>query len=152
MKKLIITASVFLSIGISAQLQKPQAPKFEKPTVEQQLKAFDNLGLTTKQKSEIEALYKEREAKFENLKGQMPPKGEMGTKSERDERPAKGQRPEMPANGERPTPPQGMGDRKKGFEQEETEFNTKLKSILTSSQYSKYETSMKNNKPAKKAR
>ena len=144
MKKLIIATGLLFAVGMSAQTQQERMPKYEKPTLEQQMKAFDQLSLTTKQKKEVEALLKEREAKFEKQKPQMPPKGEQGQKGER---PTKGERPAPSTNGERPMPPAQMGTHKSKFEREQSEFKNKLQKILSSEQYSKYEASMVNQKP-----
>lgn len=119
MKKLLFAASLFTVVAISAQ-ETQERKRPERPTTEQQMKQFDDYGLTSAQKQKLQALYKEHDAKFEKNK----PSGE---------------RPQVPKDGQR------LDDSKMkaNFEKENKEFDGKLQSILTKEQYAKYQTNQK---------
>jgi len=120
MKKLVFLAGIFLAINIQAQ-QSEKKERPQKPTVEQQMKEFDNLDLSETQKEKIKALYQEREAKFEK------------------ERPA-------PPTDNDSNPPQRKGGNKGNFEQEQQEFDAKIQKILTKDQYTKFQAKHKEGK------
>lgn len=119
MKKLLFTASLFTVIAISAQ-ETQERKRPERPTTEQQMKAFDDYNLSSAQKQKLQALYKERDAKFEKNK----PSGE---------------RPQPPKDGQKPDD----SKMKAQFEKENKEFDGKIQKILTKEQYTKYQANQK---------
>lgn len=111
MKKLLVVAGLFLALTINAQERQDRG---QRPTAEQRMKEFDNYNLTPAQKQKIQALYKDREAKFAKNK----PQGE------------KGQRPhdsKMKAN----------------FEKDRKDFDGKVQKILSKDQYAKFQANRK---------
>ena len=56
MKKLVILSSLFLALSVSAQQRTQSGDRPQKPTTEQQMKEFEDLNLTNKQKKKIKAL------------------------------------------------------------------------------------------------
>jgi len=65
MKKLFLTAGLFLALAVSAQQREQNNDRPPKMTTEQQMKRFDDLNLSSAQKRKLQALFKERDAKFE---------------------------------------------------------------------------------------
>jgi hypothetical protein len=112
MKKLLVVAGLFLALTINAQ--ERQDGGRQRPTTEQQMKEFDNYNLTPAQKQKIQALYKDREAKFAKNR----PQGE------------KGQRPDD-------------SKMKAKFEKDRKDFDGKVQKILSKDQYAKYQTNRK---------
>ena len=119
MKKLLFAASLFTIIAIGAQ-ETQGSKRPERPTTEQQMKAFDYYNLSSAQKQKLQALYKERDAKFEKNK----PSGE---------------RPLPPKDGQKPND----SKMKAQFEKENKEFDGKIQKILTKEQYKKYQANQK---------
>ncbi len=119
MKKLLFAASLFLTVAISAQ-ETQERKRPERPTTEQQMKEFDDYNLNSDQKEKLQALYKEKDAKFEKNK----PSGE---------------RPEPPKDGQKPDD----SKMKENFEKERKEFDGKIEKILTKEQFAKYQTKQK---------
>jgi len=122
MKKLLFTASLLTVIAISAQ-ETQERKRPERPTTEQQMKAFDDYNLSSAQKQKLQTLYKERDAKFEKNKP-----------SQKD-----GERPQPPKDGQKPDD----SKMKAQFEKENKEFDGKIQKILTKEQYTKYQTNQK---------
>ncbi len=114
MKKLLFAASLFTVVAISAQ-ETQERKRPERPTTEQQMKAFDDYNLNSDQKQKLQTLYKEKDSKFE--KNGQKSKGE------------KGQKPD--------------DSRKADFEKEQKDFDGKIQKILTKEQYAKYQTNQK---------
>lgn len=148
-KKVFIAASLFVAFAASAQ-QTQQREHREKPTVEQQMKEFDGLNLSKKQKTKLEKLLKERDAKME--------KNHPGFA--KNENAKSGERPEPPKdrnsdqNGKRPEPPKDGNFEKGGqnsemrakMDNDRKEFDTKVQKILTQDQFQKYQSNQKNRK------
>ena len=117
MKKLVLTAAVFFAFTTAtfAQQRNQDGPP-KKPTTEQMMKRFDDLNLTSAQKRKLETLFQERQAKFEKNKPEHFAK-----------------------NGERPTRNSGeQKDFKAKMDKERSEFDKKIKKILTNDQYAKF--------------
>ena len=133
MKKLVLAASIFVGLSVSAQ--SVQFEKREKPTIEQKMKAFDDLKLSKSQKTQIEGLLKEREAKFEKKKPQFKEgkftEKRKGEKSKLDSQ--KIDRKDLKSKKE------FKGEKSAQFKIERQEFDAQLKQILSSSQYKKLE-------------
>lgn len=130
MKKLLFAASLFTVVALGAQ-ETQERKRPERPSAEQQVKQFDDYGLSPDQKQKIQALYKERESKFEKNKP-------SGTKD--------GQRPEPPKGGQKPDDSKVKGQ----FEKENKEFDGKIQKILTKEQFAKYQANQKQNKDGQK--
>lgn len=111
MKKLLVVAGLFLALTINAQERQDRG---QRPTAEQRIKEFDNYNLTPAQKQKIQALYKDREAKFVK----NGPKGEKGQKPDNSK---------MKAN----------------FEKDRKDFDGRVQKILSKDQYAKYQTNRK---------
>jgi len=111
MKKLLAVAGLFLALTINAQERQDRG---QRPTTEQRMKEFDNYNLTPAQKQKIQALYKEREAKF----AKNGPQG------------AKGQRQDDPKM-------------KAKFEKDRKDFDGRIQKILSKDQYTKFQANRK---------
>lgn len=119
MKKLFLTASLFLSLtAINAQESKPKNHP-EKPSMEQQLKEFDDLNLNSSQKKQIKKLFKEREEQFKKDRPQKPPVENGGKQEFMHDK------------------DNNRGNDK--FEKERKEFNGRIQKILTPEQYNKFQ-------------
>ncbi|MGC4128685.1 MAG: hypothetical protein QM564_03830 [Bergeyella sp.] len=141
MKKLFIAASLFLAFAVSAQETQERR---QKPSVEQQMKEFENLNLSASQKEKLQALFKEREAKFEknghqkhdgDKNGERPQPPKDGQKPQIDRENNNGERPQPPKDGQKPNGSKSNG----GFEKDQKEFDSKIQAILTKKQYKKYQ-------------
>ena len=149
MKKLFIAASLFIAFAVSAQ-QTQQREHREKPSTEQQMKEFDGLNLSNKQKSKLEKLFKERDSKMQKNHQGMA-KNENFKEGDRPEPPKDGN---FSQNGERPQPPKNGNFEKGGqndgmrakMDNERKEFDAKVKKILSPDQYQQYQANQKNRK------
>lgn len=111
MKKLLVVAGLFLALTINAQERQDRG---QRPTTEQRMKEFDNYNLTPAQKQKIQALYKEREAKFAD----NGPKGEKGQRQDDSKMKAK-------------------------FEKDRKDFDGRVQKILSKDQYAKFQANRK---------
>lgn len=111
MKKLLVVAGLFLALTINAQERQDRG---QRPTVEQRIKEFDSYNLTPAQKQKIQALYKDREAKFAKNR----PQGEKGQRTHDSK---------MKAN----------------FEKDRKDFDGKVQKILSKDQYAKFQANRK---------
>lgn len=64
MKKLFLAAGLFLALTVNVNAQERRDDQRQRPTTEQQMKKFDGMNLSNSQKQKLQALYKERDAKF----------------------------------------------------------------------------------------
>ncbi|WP_379967328.1 hypothetical protein [Epilithonimonas sp. UC225_85] len=111
MKKLLVVAGLFLALTINAQERQDRG---QRATAEQRMKEFDNYNLSPVQKQKIQALYKDREAKFAKNK----PRGD------------KGQRPDD-------------SKMKAKFEKDRKDFDLKIQKIMSKDQYAKFQADRK---------
>ncbi|GEM_PF-879928 len=129
MKKVFLTAGIFLSMtfAVSAQQNgkevpgKPTTEHRMKPSADQQMKMFDRLNLTKSQERKIRKLIEKRDAEF----------------AKHAPRPPKPSKNDMPKNddfrmADHPKPTPEMAQR---MQQERKDFDQKLQQILTREQY-----------------
>ncbi|WP_297983960.1 hypothetical protein [uncultured Chryseobacterium sp.] len=122
-KKLFLTASLFLAMAVSAQQTQQREQHRQKPTAEQQMKAFDELGVNAKQKAQLQQLFKEREAQMEKNRPQF---SQNGTKAPGGNFEKGGLRPELTSS------------QKSKMDKDRAQFDAKLQKILTKDQYAKF--------------
>lgn len=128
MKKLVILSSLFLALTVSAQQRTQSGDRPQKPTTEQQMKEFEDLNLTNKQKKKIKALLNEREANFEKNRPQQSSDKQLPPPPQNDDQKS-GERGQGGQKGQQGGPRPGGND---------SEFDAKLQKILTTQQYAQY--------------
>lgn len=141
MKKLILAASLFFAIAISAQEAKPQHNHKERPTVEQQMREFDGINLTNKQRSKLEKLYKERDAEMEKNRPEPPKDGDRNGNQNRSDRQAPP--PPPPSDSEGSRRPNNDSDMRNKMDKQRAAFDKKVQKILNQDQYAQYQANQK---------
>lgn len=130
MKKIFLLSTLFVALGISAQQNQQERPA--PPTVEQQMGQFDDLGLSSKQKKKLKTLFEERQQNFQNNPGQGPNNGNSNAPKDQQFGSYDHKQLSSPRN-------ESQNREKKG----NNEFDAKIKKILTTEQYAKFQQKQK---------
>ena len=132
MKKILTVLAIAFATTAMAQGGSP-AGNHEKMTVEKRLEQMTTeLSLTKTQKKKVKALLEEQDKQHANnyqAEGKRPEPGRNNNGNENGQRPPRGEKPNgQQANNDEP-----------GGQHGNSEFDTKLKKILTAAQWKKWE-------------